>query len=207
MASGNVAGAEGHLRQLIDVAPERLSAYGLLVRLYISQKRLDEARAELERVASKQSNPVGAHTMIGMIYDQQGRSDEARKMYEQVLGYDPRAAVAANNLAWKMAERNENLDVALKHAQTAKAVLPDVAEISDTLAWVYYKKDLPALAVEPLQHAISKDPKNAAYHYRMGLVYLKTGDTSRAKQSLQQALTINPSFPEAADAKARLSQM
>jgi Flp pilus assembly protein TadD len=145
--------------------------------------------------------------MIGMLYEQEGRQDEARKMYEKVLSYDSRAAVAANNLAWMMAERNENLDLALKYAQTAKAVLPDAAPISDTLAWVYYKKDLAPLAVEPLQHAISRDPKNATYHYRLGLVYLKTGDSAKAKQAFQQSLAISPSFPQAADAKARLAAL
>jgi tetratricopeptide (TPR) repeat protein len=128
-------------------------------------------------------------------------------MYEQVLRYDSRAAVAANNLAWMMAERNENLDLALKYAQTAKAVSPDVPEISDTLAWVYYKKDLAPLAVEPLQHAVSRDPKNANYHYRLGLVYLKTGDVAKAKRSLEQALSIDPAFPGAADARAKLSTL
>jgi Flp pilus assembly protein TadD len=170
----------------------------------VSQKKLDEARSELQRMASKQEKPVGPQTMIGMLFEQEGRQDEARKMYEQVLGYDSHAPVAANNLAWIMAERNENLDLALKYAQTAKAALPDSPEVSDTLGWVYYKKDLAALAVEPLRHAIDKDPKNPSYHYRLGLVYLKTGESAKAKQALQQALALNPNFPGAADAKAKL---
>jgi tetratricopeptide (TPR) repeat protein len=207
MSSNDAATAERHLQRLIQVAPDRLSGYGLLVQVYLRQRRLNEARAELERLASKQDTPVGPHTLIGMLYEQEGRADEARKMYEQVLRYDSRAAVAANNLAWMMAERNENLDLALKYAQTAKAVSPDVPEISDTLAWVYYKKDLAPLAVEPLQHAVSRDPKNANYHYRLGLVYLKTGDVAKAKRSLEQALSIDPAFPGAADARAKLSTL
>jgi tetratricopeptide (TPR) repeat protein len=204
MASNDSPGAEAHLRRLIEVAPERLSAYGLLAQLYVRQQKLAEARAELTRLAAKQKRPVGAQTMIGMLYEQEKRPDEARKVYEQVLGYEPRAAVAANNLAWIMAESNDNLDVALKYAQTAKEVLPEQPEVSDTLAWVYYKKDLASLAVAPLQHAIERDPRNAVYHYRLGLVYLKTGDPAKARQSLQQALKLNPGFEQAADAKAKL---
>jgi len=205
MALNDTPGAEAHLRRLIEVAPERLGAYSLLAQLYVRENKLDEARTELTRLAAKQKRPVGAQTMIAMLYEQQRRPDEARKMYEQVLGYEPRAAVAANNLAWIMAERNDNLDVALKYAQTAKELLPDQPEVSDTLAWVYYKKDLASMAVAPLQHAIEKDPKNPAYHYRLGLVYLKAGNPVKARQSLQQALTLNPGFEQAADAKAKLA--
>ena len=207
MAANDVAGAETELRRLIQIAPDRLSAYSLLAQTYVRQRRLDEARNELAVIAAKQKKPVGAETMIGMLYEQQGRAGEARKMYEQVLAYEPRAAVAANNLAWMMAEGGDNLDLALRYAQTAKSILPDQPEVSDTLAWVYYKKDLAALAVEPLQHAIAQDPKNAEYHYRLGLVYLKTGDAARAKQALEQALALNPAFRHADDARSRLGTL
>jgi tetratricopeptide (TPR) repeat protein len=207
LAANDSAGAERLLRRLIDVAPERLGAYSLLARIYVQGNKLEAARTELTRLAEKQERAVGARTLIGMLYEYEGRADEARKVYEQVLAAEPTAAVAANNLAWMMAERNENLDLALKYAQAAKAALPEQAEVSDTLGWVYYKKDLSALAVEPLRHAISKDPKNAAYHYRLGLVYLKTGDTAQARRSLQQALTLNPTFEHAADAKSKLGAL
>jgi Flp pilus assembly protein TadD len=204
MASNDLGTAERHLQKLMEVAPERLAAYSLLAHLYTRQQRLDEAREQLSRLASKQKNPVGPQTLIAMLLEQQGRSDEARKMYEHVLSYEPRAAVAANNLAWAMAERNDNLDLALKYAQTAKSVLPDQPEVSDTLAWVYYKKDLASLAVEPLEHAVKLDPMNPGYHYHLGLVYLKLGNRTGARQSLQQALKLNSTFPGAGDAKSKL---
>jgi tetratricopeptide (TPR) repeat protein len=205
MATNDSATAEQHLRRLIEIAPERLTAYGLLAQLYVRERKLDQARNELSRLAALQKRPVGAQTMIGMLYQQEGRSDEARKIYEQVLVYEPRAAVAANNLAWMMAERNDNLDLALKYAQTAKEVLPDQPEVNDTLGWIYFKKDLPSMAIGPFQLAIEKDPNNAVYHYRLGLAHQKAGDNVKARQALQQALKLNPGFPQAADAKSRLA--
>ena len=62
---------------------------------------------------------------------------------------DPRAAVAANNLAWMYASRGEQLDRALQLAQAAKAELPDDAAVSDTLAYVYIKKQLPRWPFRP----------------------------------------------------------
>jgi hypothetical protein len=46
-----------------------------------------------------------------------------------------------------MAERGGNLELALQHAQAAKSQQPEDAAINDTLGWVYYKRDLPLLAI------------------------------------------------------------
>ena len=79
--------------------------------------------------------------MLGTILDLQGKKQEAKARYNRALQIDPRAAVAANNLAWIDANtEGANLDVALQLAQTAKAQLPNQHEIDDTLGWIYYKK-------------------------------------------------------------------
>ena len=71
--------------------------------------------------------------MLGTILELQGKKDEAKERYSKALQIDPRAAVAANNLAWIDANSNGNLDVALQLAQTAKAQLPNRHEVDDTL--------------------------------------------------------------------------
>ena len=73
--------------------------------------------------------------------------------------------------------------------------------MNDTLAWIYYKKDLPRLAVPLLEDAIAKDPRRATYHAHLGLVYAKAGDKARAKASLTRALELEPNLPEAAEAR------
>ena len=60
--------------------------------------------------------------MVGLIYQMQKRTDEARQAFERVVALDPKAPIAANNLAWIYAENGGNLDVALQHAQAAHAV-------------------------------------------------------------------------------------
>ncbi len=121
--------------------------------------------------------------MIGVIYELQGKPLEAKKAYEKALALDQRAAVAANNLAWAYAESGENLDLALQLAQTAKSQIPDNAEVSDTLGWIYLKKGLAPLAITAFRQATEQDRSNAVIHYHLGLAYMKDGQRRAARGS------------------------
>ncbi len=207
-AVGDATAAERTLKRVIEIDATQFDAYAMLGQFYASQRRLDEARAEFERLATmRPSTAVGAHTLIAIILQMQGKEAEAKARYEKVLAMDPRAAVAANNLAWIHAESGGNLDVALQLAQTAKSQLTNRPEINDTLGWVYYKKGLPALAIQPMKESVEQDPKNAGYHYHLGLAYLKTGDKENARKSLEQALVLDRKFDGAVEAQRILGEL
>ena len=80
--------------------------------------------------------------MVGVLLEAKGDIEGARDRFERVLQIDPEAAVAANNLAWIYAQHGGNLDVAMHLAQTAQKRMPEVAEVGDTLGFIYYKKNL-----------------------------------------------------------------
>ncbi len=145
--------------------------------------------------------------MIGMILSMQGKAAEARQQYERALAMDPQAVAAANNLAWQYAEAGNNLDLALQLAQTAKAALPDNAQINDTLGVIYHKKGLMGPAIRALRQGAQQDPSNPRIHYHLGLAYYKNGNTSEAIGALQKALKLNPQFREAEDAKRVLATL
>ena len=145
--------------------------------------------------------------MVATILQLQKNTAEAQKRYERILDIDPRAAVAANNLAWIYAEQGANLDVALQLAQTAKSVAPNSPEINDTLGWIYVKKDLATLAVDPLRKSVDADPKNASYLYHLGLAYERTGDRRKATDALERAEKLNPESPDGAAAGIELAAL
>ena len=168
---------------------------------------MPEEIAEPEKLAQKQPNSVGPATAVAVLYEMQNNKEEARKRYERIIETHPRAAIAANNLAWAYAEKGENLDVALQLAQTAKSQLPDIPQVNDTLGWVYYRKGLPDLAIPPLELSVKKDPKNAQYHYHLGLAYLKAGKRDKARESLEAALKLQPDFQGADEARSALASL
>jgi tetratricopeptide (TPR) repeat protein len=200
-ATGDASKSEEFLRRAIEADSSNLDAYSSLAGLYLSQRKPDQAVAELDRLATRQPGAVGPPTLAGLVLQAQGKDEEARTRYERLVEANPHAAVAANNLAWMYASRDEQLDRALQLAQAAKAELPDHPEVNDTLGFVYLKKQLPSLAIPPLRLAIEKDPKNPAFHYHLGLAYSQTGDKAAARQALEQALRLKPDFAGSEDAR------
>jgi tetratricopeptide (TPR) repeat protein len=207
VAANDRPAAERALRQAIDLDPSLLPPYEMLGQLYVAQKKLNEARTEFEALAKRQAKPVSALTMVGMILMTQGQTEPAMKKFEEVLAIDPRAVIAANNLAWMHAEAGDDLDTALKLAQTATAQAPDQPELMDTLGWVYYKKNLPELAIPLFESCVKKAPANAVYHHHLGLAYLKAGKSAQARAAFQRALANNPDPNTADGAKTALAQI
>ena len=201
---GDMQKAESTYEALLQVDPTNIEAFSKLGLLYHSQGRLEEAKNKYESLARHQDRPVTALTLLGMIFELQKNTKEARARYQRALDFEPKAAVAANNLAWIYAETGDSLDMALQLAQSAKSGLPDNPQVNDTLGWIYYKKGMASLAVTFLEEGTRKGPPNPDTLFRLGLAYLKTGDKKNAQASFEQALKLNPQFQEAEQARQAL---
>jgi putative PEP-CTERM system TPR-repeat lipoprotein len=208
-ATGDSGRAEQVLHHAITLDASNIQVRTMLARLFMSQQKLEEARAQFDELAKRRPDTTAAttaQTMVGLILSAQKRPDEAQRQYEQILATSPREVVAANNLAWLYAERGGNLDVALGLAQTAAQQDPDDPAINDTLGWVFYKKGLTSHAVAALRRSVEKAPANPLYRYHLGLAFAKNGDQASAKQALQKALTLNPNFEYSSDARKVLTR-
>ena len=62
-------------------------------------------------------------------------------------------------------------------------------------------------AVATLQEAARLAPLEPTIHYRLGAAQLKSGNRAAAAASLRKALEMNPSFPEASEARALLESL
>jgi tetratricopeptide (TPR) repeat protein len=129
---------------------------------------------------------------LGLVLDAAGRWTEARQVYEVVIKLDPNNGVALNNLAFLMTEHGGDLDDALTKAQRAKQLLPDLSEVSDTLGWIYLKKNLTDNAIDIFKDLVNKVPAQAVFRYHLGMAYSQKGDRTRALKELQDALKYNP---------------
>ena len=173
----------------------------------MKQRKLDAARIEFDALAKRQSKPVAALTMVGILLQAQGDVNGARERFERAMQLDSEAAVAANNLAWIYAENGGNLDVALQLARTAQKRLPGVAEVADTLGFIYYKKNLAPLAVSTLKVSADKEPANPVYQYHLGLAYASAGDPARARDALVRALSLKKDFSGSQEARKLLGSL
>ena len=203
-ATGDLQKAEQTLRRVLEKDPSHLAAYYALGQLYLRQDKLDAALVEFESLAKRDAKPVASLTLVGIILQAQGKDNEARARFERVMELDPDAPVAANNLAWAYAESGGNLDVALGLAQTAQRGLPESAEVSNTLGFIYYKKNLLTLAIAALKVSADKDPNNAMYQLHLGLAYAKHGDVANARRALERSLSLGPGESGAKEAQAAI---
>jgi len=199
--------AETAFKKTIELNDGMMGAYTNLAALYMRAGKVEQALQEYEAALKKNPKLVSAIMALGMIHESRKEYDKAEAQYQKALQISPRFAPAANNLAWLMADRGGNLDVAMGYAQTAREVAPSDPNIADTLGWIYYKKNVLLTAVSLLKEATEKLPKNPTILYHLGMALHKTGDQSGAKNALEQALRLNPDFPGADEAKRTIDAL
>jgi len=157
--------------------------------LAMAVQNLQKAREQLP------TNTIVLST-LGLTLDGAGRQPEAKQVYEATLKLQPDNAVVLNNLAYLLAESNGDLDDALSKAQRAKQLMPGLAEISDTLGWIYLKKHMPDQAIDIFSDLVKKQPNHATYRYHLAMAYQQKGDKTRAIDQLKEALKNGPDVEE-----------
>ena len=199
--------AQATLEPLIAEHPSHIAAIGMLGDVYMAQGKPAQALERYQALTAIDPKSVPGHTMIGVIHQGQKRFAEAKKSYEAALEVSPDAAIAANNLAWMLADERQDLDRALTLAKRAESGRPNDPQVSDTIGWIYYQKQLPTLAVAPFERAVTLDPGNAEFQYHLGLAYARLGENAKARTHLQKALAIDANFSGATNARGVLSSL
>jgi tetratricopeptide (TPR) repeat protein len=204
---GNSPKAEQILGRLLQMRPSEFEPYALLAELYLTQGRLEEAKKQFIEMARLDPGSFVPPTMMGLLcyftHDLAG----ARQWWQRALAIDGRAAAAANNLAWLDVETNGDLEVALELARSARSQLPNQPEINDTLGWIYYKKKMSSTAVQYLSESVDVDGRNPLYVFHLGMAYVQAGEDAKARRALQKALSLNPNFEGAAEARQALTRL
>jgi len=207
MALGNIAVRAGNfdlgisefqkmLPSLDKNSKGRGEVYLRIGETYRRKGDLNNAVAALSKARESLPDSSPVVSSLALSLETAGRKKEAMQAYEQAIKLDPRNAIALNNLAFLLAENGGDLNEAVTYAQRAKQILPDLDEVSDTLGWIYLKKNLSDNAIEIFQDLVSKAPANSTFRYHLGMAFSQKGDKPRAIKELQQALRSNPNKDE-----------
>jgi tetratricopeptide (TPR) repeat protein len=191
----------------VALDPSLTSAYLTLGSTQQKLGRTVDALDTYNRALVLQPNFPPLLTLIGNLYMDNNDLDSARKSFQRALMADPNFAVAESNLAWVCAQQNLDLDHALNLAQKAREQMPALVSMTDTLGWVNYKKGNYLAARSLFQECVRSTPKQASYHYHLGLALLASGDRSHAKAELQNALRLKLSGDPAKDARQNLENL
>lgn len=184
-AENNPNAAEAELKKAIQTDAEYLPAYSAYAAILIKRNQTEAAVEQYRKVVEKKPS-ASVYTLIGMLHDAKQNFNEAEKNYRKALEINPETSIAANNLAWLIADRNQgNLDEALKLAQDTVGRNQKVAGFYDTLGWVNYKKGFYPQAVQNFKKAVALDEAeaniqgraaNLDYRRRLEMARASSGD-------------------------------
>jgi tetratricopeptide (TPR) repeat protein len=161
------------------------------LRLGVMQRQLgqfDTALASFEQAGNSDPKNAAAFLNQALICDALGKKKEAVDSYNKVLAIDPDNALALNNLAFMTADAGANLDQAMTWAERAKKRAPDNADISDTLGYVYYRKNLNGEALRIFRQLSQEHPQNSMFHLHLAMALLKQGDKQAARDEAGKAM-------------------
>jgi len=121
---------------------------------------------------------------------------DAMEVYESLLAKMPNNTSILNNVAYILADNNQDLDKALEYARRAHEMQPDDPEYLDTYAIVLYKKGKYSEAVQFERAAIQQydtrqvSPPAEVYEH-LAQAHEQLGEVSQARTAYQQALEVS----------------
>lgn len=205
--NGDSGAAQQAFENALSLNENATDARVQLTQLFTRQGKLSQAIQNAEILIEKHPDLPSAYLLLGSLYEQTGAITKAEKAYEQALQKNEDFAPALNNLAWLYCEHGGNLDLALGLAQRAKAKMPAEVSVSDTLAWIQYRKGLYSSAAAILKDIAQQSPQNATYQYHLGMTLWKEGKTTEAGEPLRRALQLHLSTDQAHEAENVLAKL
>jgi tetratricopeptide (TPR) repeat protein len=196
LASGDRVQARAVFTAAKALAPTSLEPELSLIQLDYLEHRFDDGRDKLQNVLATNPSHAVARLWLGVIEEKRGQHAAAMDHFRRVLAINPDEPMAANDLAYILAENTNNLDEALKYAQKAVELDPAQSSYADTLGWIFYRKGLYPSAVQYLEKA-SQDPGNVVAKYHLAMAYAKAGNRPHSVSTLQSAMKLDPGLPEA----------
>ena len=194
--------AEAAYLKAIESKPDFLRPYTALCRLYVSQQKDEEALAKVEHALSLNPEDIGSMLLAATLYERQNKEPKAIALYEKLVKRLPNFAEAANNLACLYMGQQGGMDRALEHAKAARKAAPENPYVADTLGWIAYQCGDHKWALSLLREAVGKTPDHPEILYHYGVALCAVGEESDGLATIEKALTLDPAFPNAEDARA-----
>ncbi len=189
--------ARQRFQSALEENPNLIGAYFALGGIDAMSGDLKAAIVNYEKLIQKSPNHIPTRMLLALTFEREEQFTKAAEQYEKILEISPRFGPAANNLAYIIVEHTKNGDLneALRLAELAKQELPRESSVTDTLAWVHYKKGSPRAALPLLMEAVKvykesegNQPLNPEILYHLALTQKDVGDLEESKKSIELAM-------------------
>ncbi len=205
---GDLAAAERAYQQALSGSPDYAPGLEHLAELRVAQQNRPAAIELYERLLSRRQNPAW-QSALADIYEQSGDIARARTLRRQAIAGYRRSIRQGRidyyrHLALLYLEDRLHRTEALALAEQDLKVRHDVYAY-DTLAWAQYKNARYQQAAATIQRALRTGTQDAQLFYHAGMIFVRTGNTNKAREYLERALKTNPYFNPTETETARLT--
>jgi tetratricopeptide (TPR) repeat protein len=190
-----------------DAPMEQAELYARIGIVYSAKGDFQHAVESLQKARQLSPTNVAYVSQIAQFLDVLGRRTDALTAYRDAMKIDPNNPVVLNNLAYLMTTTGGDLDEALSLATRAKQQLPNFTEVSDTIGWIYIKKNLSDNAIEIFKDLTNKVGDNATFHYHYGMALYQKGDKANALRELNKAIQYKPKKDEESQIKELIQKI
>ena len=194
--TGNLGKAESAYQDALATYPDYYRALAGLAAVRTAQKRYPEAIELYKQAIAAIPDPIFVAS-LGDAYAKVGRPDEAKNQYALVefIGRlsEINKVLYNRELALFYADHDVKLQEAVKLARQELEVRRDVYTW-DTLAWALYKSGQASEAREAMGKALAPGTRDVILFFHAGMIYDGVGETAKAKDYLDRALSADPNF-------------
>ncbi len=163
----------------------------------------------LKNAVAQNPNSLVLLNTLASYYQADGQIDLAIEQYETVIRYNAGDLMAANNLAYLLADKMGD-SKSLKKALSLTQHFEDNTQnpfLLDTLAWTYYKLHFYQEATRVLKKALAITPDHALINYHFGIIKFEMGDQVAAKKHLEKAMHVLWELDKVEDARKLLTKI
>ena len=196
------------LNHAIALAPNWAVPYRNLARLQLAQDDVATAIRTYETGVEHSAADAQLVNELAALYEKQGRSSEAIMRLTELHKQRPGQPWIARNLAMLLVTyRSDRASLDTARDLTAPFSVSQNSLLLDVNGWVRFKRGEFTDARATLERAASLTPTSSEIRYHLAMAQLRTGDTERARDNLEQALAGAGRFSGAREARAALASL
>lgn len=171
--------------------PRDIDIISYLAAMYEDKGMMEDALRLLRRGLDYSPDNTEILFRSGIVLDKLDKKSACIQTMKKVIALDPKHAGALNYLGYTYAEMGENLNEAEEMVIKALELKPDDGFITDSLGWIYYKKEMYEKAVELLEKASDLSSGDPLIVEHLGDAYKALKMFSQAIEAYKKALSSN----------------
>jgi tetratricopeptide (TPR) repeat protein len=190
--AGHLDEAEHQYEAALRLAPRYYTALSGLGSVRAAQGRYEDAIA-LYNQAIASSPDVRSLATLGDLYRKIGKDDLAATLFGMIESLATGKTAYDRELALFYCDHARKPEDALALAERDLKTRQDVYAY-DTVAWALYQNHRYEDARRAMTEALKLGTRDARLYYHAGMIWAALGERAHAREALQQALAIQPTF-------------